>query len=62
MPVAVFFGRVHFYEGHGIGATTLIPRLCAALGAEVLVLTNAAGGLDPAIRPGQLMLIRTTST
>ena len=57
MPAAVFFGRVHLYEGHGIGSTTLIPRLAAELGATTLVLTNAAGGLDPSFRRGQLMLI-----
>jgi purine-nucleoside phosphorylase len=57
VPVAVFFGRIHFYEGHGIGATTLIPRLAAALGARTLVLTNASGGLDPALRAGHLMVL-----
>jgi purine-nucleoside phosphorylase len=55
---AVFFGRVHYYEGHGIAATTLIPRLCAGLGVRNLVLTNSAGGLDPTVLPGRLMLIR----
>jgi purine-nucleoside phosphorylase len=57
VPSAVFLGRVHLYEGHGIGATTLIPRLVAQLGARVIVLTNASGGLDPSMSPGQLMLI-----
>jgi purine-nucleoside phosphorylase len=54
---AVFLGRVHFYEGHGIAATTLIPRLARALGARVLVLTNAAGGLRPGLRAGQLLVL-----
>jgi purine-nucleoside phosphorylase len=57
IAAAVFLGRIHLYEGHGIGSTTLIPRLAAALGARALVLTNAAGGLDASLRPGQLMLI-----
>jgi purine-nucleoside phosphorylase len=57
VPVAAFFGRVHFYEGHGIAATTLIPRLAAALGAHTIVMTNACGGLDPTMRVGQLMVI-----
>jgi purine-nucleoside phosphorylase len=57
VPAAVFLGRVHFYEGHGVAATTLIPRLAAALGAGALVLTNAAGGLDPRLERGRLMLI-----
>ena len=58
VPAAVFLGRVHFYEGHGIGPTTLIPRLAAGLGADSLVLTNASGGLAPELRAGSLMLIR----
>jgi purine-nucleoside phosphorylase len=58
VPAAVFMGRIHYYEGHGIAATTLISRLAAALGARILVLSNAAGGLHPDLRPGQLMLIR----
>jgi purine-nucleoside phosphorylase len=57
VPAAVFRGRVHYYEGHGIGSTTLIPRLAAALGAGTLVLSNAAGGLDPSLKRGGLMLI-----
>lgn len=57
-PVLVFSGRIHFYEGHGIAATTLIPRVASVLGVRTIVLTNAAGGLDPSMRPGQLMLIR----
>lgn len=57
VPVAVFFGRIHYYEGHGIGATTLIPRLAHALGVETLVLTNASGGLDPSFHAGQLMVL-----
>jgi purine-nucleoside phosphorylase len=57
VPAAVFRGRVHYYEGHGIGATTLIPRLAAALGAGTLILTNAAGGLDRSLKRGGLMLI-----
>jgi len=58
VPAAAFLGRIHFYEGHGIASTTLIPRLAVALGASTLVLTNASGGLNPALRAGRLMLIR----
>jgi purine-nucleoside phosphorylase len=57
LPAAVFMGRVHFYEGYGVAATTLIPRLASALGATTLVLTNAAGGLAPELERGRLMLI-----
>jgi len=55
---AVFRGRIHLYEGHGVGPTTLIPRLAAGLGAGGIVVTNAAGGLRSTMRPGQLMLLR----
>jgi len=58
MSVVVFSGRIHLYEGHGIAATTLIPRVADALGVRTIVLTNAAGGLEPTMKPGQLMLIR----
>jgi purine-nucleoside phosphorylase len=57
VPSAVFLGRVHFYEGHGMVAATLIPRLAAELGATVLFLTNAAGGLVSELERGRLMLI-----
>jgi purine-nucleoside phosphorylase len=56
-PAAVFCGRLHYYEGHGVDAATLIPRLAAALGARSILLTNAAGSLDSALKVGQLMLI-----
>ena len=57
IAVAMFLGRVHFYEGHGVAAATLIPRLAAGLGATTLVLTNAAGGLVPELERGRLMVI-----
>jgi purine-nucleoside phosphorylase len=56
--VAAFLGRVHLYEGHGVGSTTLIPRVAAELGARAIVVTNAAGALAPSLRPGNLMLIQ----
>jgi purine-nucleoside phosphorylase len=58
VPAAVFWGRIHYYEGHGIGSTTLIARLAAELGAKDMILTNAAGGLNRALKVGQLMLIQ----
>ncbi len=56
-PVLVIQGRVHFYEGHSARAIGFPVRLAAALGAKGLVLTNAAGGINPAFGPGTLMLI-----
>ena len=56
-PVLVIQGRVHLYEGHEARAVTFPIRLAHALGARGLVLTNAAGGVNPAFGPGTLMLI-----
>lgn len=53
----LFQGRFHLYEGHPPAAAALPVRLSAALGAEVLVVTNAAGALDPRLRAGDLMLL-----
>ena len=50
-------GRVHAYEGYPLRDVTFPVRLAHALGARRLLLTNAAGGLDPAFTPGTLMLI-----
>lgn len=57
-PVVIFFGRLHFYEGHSHEVVTGPVRLAAELGVKVLVLTNAAGGIHPALGPGSLMAIR----
>lgn len=53
--VLLFQGRVHLYEGYPIQTVTLGVRTAAELGARYLVLTNAAGSCDRAIRPGSLM-------
>lgn len=50
-------GRVHFYEGHPARTLGAPVRLAHALGARHLILTNAAGGLNPEWKPGTLMLI-----
>jgi purine-nucleoside phosphorylase len=50
-------GRVHFYEGYPIQQVVFPVRVMQALGVETLIVTNAAGGLDPAFRPGEMMLI-----
>ena len=56
-PVLVIQGRVHYYEGHSPREVTFPVRLAHALGAKRLLLTNAAGGINPAFGPGTLMLI-----
>lgn len=50
-------GRVHRYEGHDTRLTTFPIRLLHALGVERLIVTNAAGGINPAYGPGTLMFI-----
>ncbi len=51
-------GRVHMYEGHSAETVSFPARVLIALGAKVLIITNAAGGLNPSWSPGTLMLIR----
>jgi purine-nucleoside phosphorylase len=58
MPVVVMQGRFHFYEGHTLSALTLPVRVMHMLGADSLIVTNAAGGVNPAYHPGDFMLIR----
>lgn len=55
--VAILQGRVHAYEGYSMQAVTFPVRVLAELGVTTLLVTNAAGGLNPAFRPGDLMLI-----
>jgi len=50
-------GRAHLYEGHSAGEVAFGVRLMAALGAETLIVTNAAGGIEPGLEPGALMAI-----
>jgi len=51
-------GRVHMYEGHSAATVAFPARVLIALGAKTLIITNAAGGLNPSWQPGTLMLIR----
>ena len=58
VPVVCMKGRVHFYEGYPITDVVLPTRLMKLLGAEILFLTNAAGGVNTTFHAGDLMLIR----
>ena len=54
-PVLVLSGRAHFYEGHPMEVVTFPARVLAAFGIRALLLTNAAGGLNPKFRVGDFM-------
>lgn len=56
-PVVIMQGRVHFYEGYEISDVVLPIRVMSKLGAEILFLTNSAGGLNTMYRPGDFMMI-----
>ena len=57
-PVVIMQGRVHYYEGYAIGDVTLPIRLMGLLGAESVILTNAAGSINESFKIGGFMLIR----
>jgi purine-nucleoside phosphorylase len=57
VPVAVMKGRVHFYEGYRLDEVVFPVRVLGRLGVKTLVLTNAAGAINPAFAPGDLMVI-----
>ncbi len=57
VPVVVMQGRVHYYEGYSMEDVVLPIRLMGLMGAEVLFLTNAAGGLHPDFNVGDFMVI-----
>lgn len=56
-PVIVLSGRSHAYEGYSQREITILLRACVQLGVETVVLTNAAGGVNPEYEPGEVMLI-----
>lgn len=58
VPVVIMQGRVHYYEGYAMEDVVLPIRLMKMMGAEVLFLTNAAGGVNENFHAGELMLIK----
>lgn len=58
VPVVCMKGRIHFYEGYPISDVVLPVRLMKLMGAEVLFLTNASGGVNTSFHAGDLMLIK----
>src|SRR5580700_5214803 len=57
VPVAVMQGRVHAYEGYSSDEVTFPIRVLGRMGVAQVVLTNAAGGINPAFKQGQLVLL-----
>lgn len=62
VKVAVMQGRVHYYEGYPMEDVVLPARLLGLMGAKALFLTNAAGGVNYTMAPGDLMLLRDQIT
>ena len=58
IPVVCLKGRVHYYEGYPISDVVLPVRLMKLMGAKILFLTNAAGGVNTSFHAGDLMLIK----
>lgn len=58
VPVVCMKGRVHYYEGYPITDVVLPVRLMKLMGAEILFLTNACGGINPQFNAGDFMLIK----
>jgi len=58
VPIVLVWGRGHYYEGHSMHTITFPIRVLAAFGIKALLLTNAAGGINPKFQPGDFMLVR----
>ena len=57
IPVVIMQGRVHYYEGYQMSDVVMPVRIMGLLGAEKLILTNAAGGINYDFKPGDLMVL-----
>lgn len=57
-PIVVMQGRLHYYEGYDLDQITFPVRVFRSLGAKLLVLNSAAGGLDLSLNPGSVMIVQ----
>jgi len=58
IPVVILSGRFHYYEGYSTKEVTFPIRVLRSLGVQILIITNAAGGLNPLFLPGTIMIMR----
>lgn len=56
-PVIIMRGRIHYYEGYTMGQITFPVRVFQRLGVKILIVTNAAGAINPKFMPGDIMVI-----
>ncbi|MFN3453974.1 MAG: purine-nucleoside phosphorylase [Pseudobdellovibrio sp.] len=56
-PLVVLQGRLHYYEGHDMNTVVFPTRVMAALGIEILIVTNSAGGYGDGMKAGDFMII-----
>ncbi len=57
LEVLALQGRIHFYEGHDLARVAFPARVLIASGCNTLVITNASGGVDPTLKPGEIVII-----
>ncbi|KAF2841449.1 hypothetical protein M501DRAFT_969933 [Patellaria atrata CBS 101060] len=57
LPIVLLVGRAHFYEGYELGLITYATRVCKVLGVEIMIVTNAAGGLNQEYSVGDIVIL-----
>ena len=58
VEVLVFNGRMHYYEGYPMDVVTYPQQILKGLGINILILSNAAGGMNPTFKVGDIMIIK----
>ncbi len=58
LKIAIAYGRFHYYERYSMQEVVFLPRVLGLAGAKLVILTNAAGGLNPMFEKGDLMIVR----
>jgi purine-nucleoside phosphorylase len=58
LEVLALQGRVHYYEGHDLGRVAFPARVLIGAGCQTLIITNAAGGIDATLKPGDIVILR----